>query len=272
MIVNKSRHGAFPLAGDIMEKNRIRDRLVQHGETLFNAHREIVYFTKNEHANCLLNDLVNYLHAFVLASVMDRQIKAERAWFIPFRFMEKIGSFSMDALLTLTEPDVRRLMAEPEPLHRFVDKMATFFFRAVQRIGRQYDSNASRIWNDNPSSATVVYRFLEFDGIGPKIASMAANILAREFKVPFSDYYSIDISADVHVRRVFGRLGLTPRDASVDQLIFRARGLHPAFPGLMDFPAWEIGRKWCRPRYRQCIECFMNDLCPSPITKTSNQP
>ena len=42
----------------------------------------------------------------------------------------------------------------------------------------------------------MVYRFLEFNGVGPKIASMAANILAREFKIPFADYFSIDISAE----------------------------------------------------------------------------
>lgn len=247
----------------MMNKNGIRDRLVEHGQSLFIAPSEFVRFTRIDDADRLLNDLSDNPHAFVLASVMDRQIKAERAWIIPFRFMEKLGSFSMDILLKQSESDVRRLMTEPEPLHRFVDKMATFFFRAVQRIGQQYNSNASLIWTDKPSSATVVYRFLEFEGVGPKIASMAVNILAREFKIDFSDYFSIDISADVHVRRVFGRLGLTSPHASVDQLIFRARGLRPEFPGLMDFPTWEIGRNWCRPRNCDCDGCYMNDLCPS---------
>jgi endonuclease III len=64
----------------------------------------------------------------------------------------------------------------------------------------------------------VVYRFLEFRGVGPKIASMPANILARHFKIPIADYYPIDISADVRVRRVFGRLGLCAPSATVDQL------------------------------------------------------
>ena len=232
---------------------------------LFKAPLEFVRFTNYDDADRLLNDLSGRPHAFVLACVMDRQIKAERAWLIPFRFMEKLGSFSMDTLLKQSESDVQRLMAEPEPLHRFVDDMAKFFFKAVERIAQQYHSDASLIWTGKLSSATVIYRFLEFDGVGPKIASMAANILVRQFKIKFSDYFSIDISADVHVRRVFGRLNLTPRDASVDQLIFRARGLHPEFPGLMDSPAWEIGRNWCRPKNRECDGCYMNDLCPSAI-------
>lgn len=246
-----------------MKEKQIRDRLVDHGKALFTAPHEFVRFTKCDGADRLLNDLANHPHAFVLASVMDQQVKAERAWSIPFRIMENLGDFSMDTLLNQTEADVRRLMRKPEPLHRYIDRMAGFLFRAIQRIERQYNCDASRIWTGKPSSATVVYRFLEFDGIGPKIASMNANILARRFKIRFSDYFSIDISADVHVRRVFGRLGLTPPGATPDQLIFRTRALHPEFPGLMDFPVWEIGRNWCRPKIRKCRECYMEDLCPS---------
>lgn len=242
-------------------EQNIRKRLVDHGTTLFRAPRKQLKFAGHEEADRLVSDLTGHPHAFVLASIMDQQVKAERAWMIPYRFHQKLGSFSMEALLNLSEADIRRHMTEPVILHRFVDKMARFFFRAVHRIADQYQSNAALIWNDRPSSATVVYRFLEFDGVGPKIGSMAANILAREFKVPFSDFFSIDISADVHVRRVFGRLGLTPSDASVQQLIFRARGLHPEFPGLMDFPAWEIGRKWCRPANPACDLCYMKDCC-----------
>jgi endonuclease III len=92
---------------------------------------------------------------------------------------------------------------------------------------------------------------------------MASNILAREFKIPFSDYFSIDISVDTHVRRVFYRLGLIPEKASVEQLIFRARELFPEFPGLLDSPCWEIGRKWCKPRNPECMNCYMNEICPN---------
>ncbi|MBN2771780.1 MAG: hypothetical protein JXR90_13890 [Spirochaetes bacterium] len=51
-----------------------------------------VHFTKNDKIDNFLNDLENYPHAFVLACLMDRQIKAEKAWKIPFIVSEKIGS------------------------------------------------------------------------------------------------------------------------------------------------------------------------------------
>lgn len=133
----------------------------------------------------------------------------------------------------------------------------------VQRIASHYAGNAALIWAGCPSSAEVVYRFLEFDGVGAKIATMAANILARDFKIEFADHFAIDISADRQVRRVFGRLGLCPPEASVEQVIYKARALHPVFPGIMDLPCWEIGRKWCRAQNPDCSACYMNELCPT---------
>lgn len=246
-----------------MNEKVIRDRLVEHGQTLFRAPKQLIQFTKVPEADALLNDLNNHPHAFVLACVMDRQIKAEKAWLVPYRISEKLSGFSMTILSRLSLADVNRLMSQPEPLHRFVDKMSGVFHSALQRICSQYSGNAASIWTGNRSSAEVVYRFLEFDGVGPKIGSMAANILAREFKIPFADYFSIDISADVHVHRVFARLGLCAPDATVDQVIYKAKALYPEFPGMMDLPCWEIGRNWCKARGPECDGCYMRDLCPT---------
>jgi endonuclease III len=255
------------LARETMDEKTIRDRLVEHGQTLFRAPKQLIQFTRDPQADALLNDLTDHPHAFVLACVMDRQVKAEKAWLIPYRISEKLSVFSMERLSALSRADVNRLMAEPEPLHRFVDTIAAHFHSAVQRIRNNYAGEAARIWTGRPSSAEVVYRFLEFDGVGPKIGSMAANILAREFKIPFADYFSIDISADVPVRRVFARLGLCAADATVEQVIYKARALHPEFPGIMDLPCWEIGRNWCKPLTPKCGECYMQDWCLAAVTE-----
>ncbi len=238
-------------------------KLVERGEQLFRAPKKPVQFSPNIDADKLLNDLSGHPHAFVFACIMDRQIKAERAWVAPYRLSERLGTFEFDSLTRLSLNDIKRLMSEPEPLHRFVDTMSVALHAGIQRITDDYRGVASRIWAGAPPSAEVVYRFLQFRGIGPKIATMTANILARDFKIRFSDHYSIDISADVHVKRVFGRLGLCAPDATVEQVVYRARALYPEFPGIMDLACWEIGRQWCGSRRRQCGACSMRDVCPS---------
>lgn len=131
------------LAEDMVNEDHIRDRLVEKGEHLFRAPQELELepFTKHEAAEWLVNDLADHPHAFVLASVMDQQIKSERAWIIPVRFQERLGSFSMETLLRLSESDVRHHMSEPAALHRYVDKISRFFFNAIQRIAHKYNSD-----------------------------------------------------------------------------------------------------------------------------------
>ncbi|MBM4143129.1 MAG: hypothetical protein FJ225_06020 [Lentisphaerae bacterium] len=118
-----------------MNEKAIRDRLVEHGQTLFRAPKQVIQFTRDPQADALLNDLTSHPHAFVLACVMDRQVKAEKAWLIPFRISEKMSGFSMEALNALSREDVNRLMAEPEPLHRFVDTMAGHFHSRPSGLG-----------------------------------------------------------------------------------------------------------------------------------------
>ncbi len=245
-----------------MAESEIAEKLIDRGKILFEAPKKEIDFVKDEAASKLLNDLDNYPHAFVLACIMDRQIKAERAWLIPQKISERIGSFSFETLKKLTLENIKRLFNNPKPLHRFNDEMSVNFYEAIKRIEREYNEDASKIWSDKPSSAEVVYRFLNFRGVGPKIATMAANILARDFKVELKDYNSIDISPDVHVKRVFHRLGFVSEDASNDELIYKARSLHPRFPGLMDLPTWEIGREFCKPKKPLCDGCYVTDRCP----------
>ena len=236
-------------------------KLIEKGESIFKGPPEFVNFTGNKDGDKFLNDLKLHPHAFVLACVMDRQMNSERAWSIPYKFAEKIGGFEISTLAGLSLEDIRVHMTKPVPLHRFTEEMSKNFHAAVQLIVQRYAGNAANIWAQNPSSADVVYRFLEFRGVGLKIATMAANILARHFKIPFKDHYSIDISVDVHVKRVFERLGIIEPTDSVEAIIYRARALHPEFPGILDFPACEIGRTWCRPTAPDCVHCYMYSEC-----------
>ena len=48
-----------------------------------------------------LNDLDNYPHAFVLGSIMDKQIQADRAWAIPYKVYKELGDFDIDFLVNI---------------------------------------------------------------------------------------------------------------------------------------------------------------------------
>ncbi len=244
-----------------MAKKKVVKILIQKGKELFNQPYKKVEFTKNQEADKLLNNLRKYPHAFVLACVMDRQIKAERAWLIPYKISKEIGGFEFSKLLSLNLKNIKKIFNK-KSLHRFNDIMAKNFYLAIQKIHLDYNDNASNIWKNKPKSATVVRRFLEFDGIGVKIGTMAANILAREFKIPMKDYICIDISPDVHVKRVFKRIGFIPKNAGNDELIYCARELNPQYPGIFDLSAWQIGRNWCHPRNPNCKDCYLNKYCP----------
>lgn len=235
--------------------------LIKRGVELLSQPYRKVEFTHNSSADDLLNDLTNYPHAFVLASVMDRQMKAERAWLIPYEISLELRSFNISNLLSVTLEGFTEIFVRKH-LHRFNQDMAKYFHSAIHRISEKYEGDASNIWGNSPRSASVVRRFLEFDGVGIKIATMAANILARDFRIPFKDKLCIDISPDVQVMRVFKRLGLISENASTNELIYCARELNPEYPGIFDVSAWEIGRYWCRPKELRCTECYLDKYCP----------
>jgi endonuclease-3 len=246
-----------------MNEETVGSRLVKRGLDKYKAPPYFVEFTGHPEADNLINDLQSYPHAFVLACVANRQIKGELDWTVPFRLSQRLGHFEMSRLPDLTLKDVQAVTNKPKPLEGFTSEMCENLHKAVDLIDSRYEGDAARIWSDLPPSGELVYRFLEFRGVGPKIANRAANILARQFRIPLADYYSIDITADAPVKRVFTRLGLVPKDAPGEHFIFKARSLHPEFPGVLNLPSWEIGAKWCKQRKPLCQECYMNDLCPS---------
>lgn len=245
----------------MLENKIMSNLLVQIANQRFNnPSSQIVHFVEDEDANNILNDLDRYPHAYVLACLMDRQIKAERAWKIPFEIFKGYNTLEISDLVTI-EPSDLALFFSKNKLHRFNETMAEIFYLGVKDISNKYNGNASEIWAGNPSSSAVVYKFLEFKGSGIKISTMAANILARQFRIPFSDFYSIDISPDVHIIRVMKRMGFVPNNASNDMIIYKARELNPEFPGIIDFSCWEIGRTWCKPTKPNCNECIVGADC-----------
>jgi endonuclease III len=215
-------------------------------------------------ADRLVNDLEHYPHAFVLACIANRQVKAEVAWRIPHVIATAVGGFDMARLEALSEADLLRALTDGRSAHRYPQMMAGFLHRGIARLKTEYGGDASCIWEGRPSSAEVVRRFQEFDGVGQKIGTMAANILARDFRVPMADLNSIDVSVDIHVSRVFARLGLVDLAPEPEDIIAVARRANPEYPGLIDLPVWNIGTEWCHKERPRCTECPMRHVCANP--------
>lgn len=244
--------------------NLIAERIIKRGHDLLLKDYEFTNFTKNVETDKLLNDLDNFPHAIVLACLMDLQIKAEKAWSIPFLISKEIGGFEFSRIKKLSLDELKQIFKKKK-LHRFNDKMAANFFNGIKLIDTKYNGNASLIWTDNQKSSTIVRRFLEFEGMGIKIATMTTNILTRHFKIPMQDRACIDISPDSQVIKVFKRMGFISEKESPLEVHYCARELYPEYPGIFDFTVWEIGRQWCKPINPDCKNCYLGDLCPKII-------
>lgn len=208
----------------------------------------------------VLSDINKMPHLFVLGCVMDRQINADIAWDIPYKVCEHFNTWDIAQLVNIGEKEFMNYFVTNK-LHRFPNDMGECFYEAVKIIHDDYNDDASNIWNNGVSSATVICRFLKFKGCGIKISTMATNILQRDAGVQFSDYSAIDVSPDVQVRRILFRLGLISDESDTTMTVYKAKEINPTFPGIIDLACWIWGRELCNPTNPFCIQCPLNDVC-----------
>lgn len=70
----------------------------------------------------------------------------------------------------------------------------------------------------------------------------------------------MDIKPDVHIKRVFCRLGVSDEE-TIDAALNATRMMNPDYPSELDSALWWIGRKWCFASSPDCDHCPMNILC-----------
>jgi hypothetical protein len=119
----------------INSKEKIVNILIEKGNELFRQPYKYIEFTKNKESDKLLNNLKDFPHAFVLACVMDRQIKAERAWLIPYEISKEIKSFEFSRLLRVDQEEMIEIFKR-KSLHRFnkIKMMLQISGRTIQGV------------------------------------------------------------------------------------------------------------------------------------------
>lgn len=212
---------------------------------------------KAEERNFLLSDW----NAFLIGLIADQSVKAEMAWRLPYYLSKRLGYFDFDKIIKeQTIESLEAIIKEKPALHRYPRKMAEYVFFAIKTIVEKYDSKAQNIWKNDLNAEHVVAKLEEFKGISHKKAALGTLLLVRDFGVTLNNLSCIDIAYDVHVRRIFLRMGLTDKD-NIKDVTAEARNICNEFPGSLTLPFWVAGREYCRPTNPNCEECYLNRFC-----------
>ena len=232
---------------------RIKNRLLEFSKSI--DPRELVPTVVPEAAS-----LISDPFAFLLACSLDRGVKAEVAWTIPYDLKRALGSldpyFLHEMSTGVLDSVIQTLPRRPRygRAARTVKNLAAI---VVEECG----GDAKRVWQGR-TARELRDTMRRIYGVGPEIASMVALLLERVYGLRFDDLdrRSINIKADVHTKRVLYRLGAAAgRDNGV--AVAAARRLNPEYPGALDSALWIVGRRWCREHGPDCKSCELAAVC-----------
>lgn len=200
--------------------------------------------------------------AFALATVLDRGTKAEVIWTIPYYLQKEIGELNPEFFVGKTIDEIEKIFQRLPLKPRYMNDAPRTIKELSEIVVNEFNGDASEIWK-NRNSKEVKTTFQRVHGVGPGISSMAVLLLERCFGIQFNDidHRNMDVKPDIHVIRVFSRLGFISQ-LNEKEALKAARMLNPKYPGALDAPIWVIGRKWCTPDAPQCVHCPVNEVCP----------
>lgn len=211
----------------------------------------------------LMRELLdNEPFAFLVAALVDKQMATETAWQLPEKLRARLGHLDPVRLSKLSEDELLGVIQQIDGKPRYQREAAKSIVRAAKRVCEHYECDTRNTWRGR-RVWDINRRLQEFHGIGPGIAAMIVNLLTclNEIELRPEDRECTEIKPDVHLIRVFRRLGLV-EGSTEQEAIQAARRLCPEYPAILDAPAWHIGRKWCRPKNPNCPECPLSAVCP----------
>ena len=234
---------------------KLRDWLIQLSEDIPPAS----YFpAKSIEASRLI---VSDPYAFLLASCLDRGIKAEIIWSIPYAMKSALSHLDPEKIGTMSSNDIRSLLNSLDYRPRYINDAPHTIRDLTTIVTEECNSSAEKLW-EGKSALEVKRTLMSIHGVGPGIASMTLLLIEKAFPYRFKDLdrKRMDIKPDRHTRRVLFRLGVASSESDL-AAVEAARRLNPEFPGELDGPLWWIGRNWCHARAANCVGCPANLAC-----------
>jgi endonuclease III len=257
--------------------------------------------TKRKDARCKCDELINKSSlALIIATICDQRIRSDVAWKIPRALHRWLGKQGLDFRASVIyryvgEERLRewfrdymmhrwpKLMKE-ESREEWLKDIPRYIIKSCEKISEEYDDDPDSIFIAGGEQLSIPHIYLmlrQFPGIGPKKASMIARdfgsgscqliclierLKRRGVNLKVTHTYFTEMPVDVHVRRVFKRLGFS-RYGSPQDFQNLARIIYPENPGLVDLFIWNLGRKVCKRYKPKCQECPLNNICDEYSTQ-----
>jgi endonuclease III len=234
---------------------RIKDRLLEFSKSI--KPRDLFPTVVPEAVPIIFSDPF----AFLLACSLDRGIKAEVVWTMPYDLAQALGGLSPYLLHNLTTGELDRVIRSLPRKPRYIGDAPRTVKDLAAFVVEDCNGDARRAW-EGRTARELRNSMLGIHGVGPGIASMVAVLLESAYGLRFDDLdrRSIDIKPDVHTKRVLYRLGAAAgrdNDVAVDA----ARRLNPGYPGALDGALWIVGRRSCHEGVPNCEACELVTVC-----------
>ncbi len=243
--------------GDMMLEEKINDILEIYMPTIINENSILKGDLLDKKSK---EFILNNANAFIIGLISDQSVKAELAWSLPYNLYKRLGCFDFEFIINnYNVYDIEKIIKDKPALHRFPSRMANYIYEAMKMIVYNYDGDASNIWKDKDAEK-IIERFEDFKGISHKKASLGTLLLVRDMDIDLIKKEKIDIAYDVHIRRLFLRIGLV-LDDKMEDVLSSARKIKPEFPGELTTSFWTIGRKYCHSSKPDCDRCPLNNCC-----------
>jgi endonuclease III len=195
---------------------------------------------------------------FMLASILDYQMRAETVWENARRLTEDVLKDPDDLWHKITSVSLDEWQAKRKQysLHRF-PKGHERVWIIGKRIAQQYEGDARKIWEGQ--SIHIALDRLNSLGVGEQLSRMIIGGLMDTGHIKGKG----DVKVDIHVRRVLGRIlqGQQFSESQISKVIELTQEMSPENPWLLDRPLYMLGKQLCKASSPNCTECFMKPEC-----------
>ncbi|MEA3328080.1 MAG: hypothetical protein U9R53_12390 [Chloroflexota bacterium] len=234
--------------------NDIRNVIITVGKSI--PRKELFPTIVEEASNLILSNP----YAFSIGVCLDRGIRAEIIWTIPYDIKKELGHLDPKLIYQFSIPELLDLFCRLPRRPRYINDAPRTLQQLTQIVIEECGGNAANFWSEK-RAAQVNRTFQSIHGVGPGIANMGVLLIEAAFGVCFDDLdrKRMDIKPDVHTKRVLYRLGASKAETEeAAAALVATRTMNPDYPGELDRGLWWIGRNWCHASSPNCDHCPAN--------------